>query len=123
MQPYLPLLLSARRCLTWAMLSCLGIVLSPLTTAAADARTGEQIYRQRCTKCHGASGEGTDDNYPNRLLGSKSVDQLARFIAKKMPKDSPQKCDAEEAQKVAKYIYDQFYSEAAQERNKPPRVE
>jgi hypothetical protein len=56
-------------------------------------------------------------------VGSKSLDQLARFIAKKMPKDSPQKCDSQEAQTVAKYIYDTFYSEAAQERNKPPRIE
>ena len=27
-------------------------------------RTGEQIYRQMCASCHGASGEGTDDHYP-----------------------------------------------------------
>jgi len=25
-------------------------------------RTGEQIYRQMCASCHGASGEGTDDH-------------------------------------------------------------
>ncbi len=122
MQPHLPLLLNPRRFLAWTMLSWLGVVLTPLP-AAADTRTGEQVYRQRCVKCHGVSGEGTDDNYPNQLVGNKSVSQLSRFIAKKMPKDSPQKCDNEEAQKVASYIYDKFYSEAAQERNKPPRIE
>jgi len=123
MQPHLPLLLSARRHLTWTMLLPLAIVLNPCVAVAADTRTGEQIYRLRCAKCHGVSGEGTDDNYPNQLAGNKSVAQLARFIAKKMPKDSPQKCDNEEAQKVAAYIYDKFYSDAAQERNKPPRIE
>jgi mono/diheme cytochrome c family protein len=123
MPPHFPFLLGARLCLTWAILSWLGIVLNPLTAVAADTRTGEQIYRQRCAKCHGPSGEGTEDNYPDRLAGNKSVAQLARFIAKKMPKDSPQKCDNEEAQKVAAYIYDKFYSNAAQERNKPPRIE
>jgi len=122
MQTHLWPLLCADRFLTLTILSSLGIVLNPFT-AVAETRTGEQTYRQRCAKCHGASGEGTDDNYPNRLVGDKSVDQLARFIAKKMPKDSPQKCEGEEAQKVAAYIYDAFYSTAAQERNKPPRIE
>src|SRR5205823_14948183 len=123
MQPHMPLLLSPRRCLTWTIVFWLAVVLSPCEAVAADTRTGEQIYRQRCVKCHGASGEGTEDDYPNRLVGNKSVAQLTRFIAKKMPKDSPQKCDNEEAQKVAAYIYDKFYSDAAQERNKPPRIE
>jgi cytochrome c553 len=123
MRPNTLVLLRAHRYLTWALFFCVGIVLCPLSTAWADNRTGEQIYRQRCAKCHGASGEGTDDNYPNRLVGNKSVDQLARFIAKKMPKDSPQKCEGEDAQKVSAYIYDSFYSNAAQERNKPPRIE
>ena len=114
-------LFNARRYLTWMMLSAFILALRTFP-AVADTRTGEQIYRQRCVKCHGASGEGSDD-YPDRLAGDKSVDQLARFIAKKMPKDSPKKCEPEEAQKVATYIFDAFYSEAAQARNKPPRIE
>jgi hypothetical protein len=122
MQPSVPLLLSARRYPARAMLSLLGILLIPIPSIAGDTRTGEQIYRQRCVKCHGPSGEGSDD-YPNRLAGDKSVTALARFIAKKMPKDSSKKCDAEEAQKVASYIFDAFYSSAAQERNQPPRIE
>lgn len=122
MQPFVPLLLGVRRHPIWAALSWLGIMLIPIPCIAADNRTGEQIYRQRCVKCHGAAGEGSDD-YPNRLAGDKSVEALARFITKKMPKDSPKKCDTEEAQKVAPYIFDAFYSSAAQERNKPPRIE
>jgi hypothetical protein len=101
----------------------LGLGLFPLTAVGADGRAGEQIYRQRCAKCHGTSAEGTEDNYPNRLVGNKSVAQLASFIAKKMPKDSKQKCDAEEAQQVATYIFEAFYSKADQERTKPPRIE
>ncbi len=49
--------------------------------------------------------------------------QLVRFIAKKMPKDSKRKCEGEEAQKVATYIHEAFYSKAAQERIKTPRIE
>src|SRR5207253_8516164 len=99
------------------------LVLIPVRTLAADGMTGEQIYRQRCASCHGAKGEDTEDNYPNPLVGEKSVVQLANFIARKMPKDSPDKCKGPDAGKVAAYIYETFYSKEAQERNKPPRIE
>jgi mono/diheme cytochrome c family protein len=92
-------------------------------TALAEGRSGEQIYRQQCASCHGEKGEGSDENYPKPLAGTKSVDQLARLIAKSMPKDAPKKCTGEDAQKVAAYIYEAFYSEAAQARKKPPRIE
>ena len=98
-------------------------MLIPVRTVAADGMTGEQIYRQRCASCHGAKGEGTEDNYPNPLVGEKSVVQLANFIARKMPKDSPDKCKGPDADKVAAYIYETFYSKEAQDRNKPPRIE
>src|SRR5207248_5804973 len=45
------------------------------------------------------------------------------LIAKTMPKDADEKCPPADAQKVAAYIHDTFYSPAAQARNKPPRVE
>jgi hypothetical protein len=89
---------------------------------AAEGRSGEQIYRKDCAACHGAKGEGGDE-YPQPLVGDRSVAQLARFIAKSMPKDAPKKCSREEAEKVAAYIYEAFYSRIAQERNKPPRIE
>lgn len=89
---------------------------------AADARTGEQIYRQQCASCHGAKGEGSDE-YKRALMGDRSVSQLTRFIAKSMPKDSDKKCTGEDAQRVAVYIYEAFYSKTAQARNKPPRIE
>jgi cytochrome c553 len=89
---------------------------------AAEARTGEQIYRQQCATCHGTKGEGSDE-YPRPLMGDRSVAQLARLIAKSMPKDVDEKCSREDAQKVAVYIYEAFYSKTAQARNKPPRIE
>ncbi len=89
---------------------------------AEEARTGEQIYRQQCTSCHGAKGEGSDE-YKRPLMGDRSVAQLARFIAKSMPKDTDKKCTGEDAEKVAVYIYEAFYSKTAQARNKPPRIE
>ncbi len=86
-------------------------------------RTGEEIYRQQCATCHGAAGQGTVDNYPHPLAGDKSSEQLSAFIAKSMPEDDPGTCIGEDAKNVAAYIFDSFYSPAAQARNKPPRVE
>ncbi len=50
---------------------------------------------------------------------------LARLIAKTMPEDAPGECVGEDAEKVAAYIYESFYSKAAQARNKfqAPRIE
>jgi hypothetical protein len=57
------------------------------------------------------------------LAGDRSVAQLSRLIAKTMPEDEPGTCVGEDAEKVAGYIYDNFYSKAAQAKNKPPRIE
>lgn len=89
---------------------------------AVEGRTGEQIYRQQCVSCHGTKGEGSDE-YERPLVGDRSVVQLTRLIAKSMPKDADKKCSGEDAQKVAVYIYETFYSKTAQERNRPPRIE
>jgi cytochrome c553 len=101
----------------------LGCLLTSFPGQAAESQTGERIYRQQCASCHGAAGEGTDENYPRPLLGDRSVAQLARLIAKTMPKDAPKKCAGPDAEKVAAYIHDTFYSKTAQARNKPPRIE
>ncbi len=93
--------------------------------AAGPDRTGEQTYRQKCASCHGAAGEGTDDEYPRALVGDRSVAALSRLISKTMPADAPGECVGEDAEKVAAYIYESFYSKAAQARNQRelPRIE
>jgi cytochrome c553 len=109
--------------LSSAVLLGLAVPAFPLTAAAAEGRTGEQIFRQQCARCHGPKGEGTEEDYPRPLEGQRTVAQLSRLIARTMPKDADQKCPPEDAQKVAAYIHDAFYSSAAQARNKPVRVE
>jgi len=89
----------------------------------AEEPTGEMIYQSQCARCHGAAGEGSDENYADPLVGDHSVAQLAALIAETMPEDTDEKCPPEEAQKVAAYIYESFYSPEAQFRNKPARVE
>jgi cytochrome c5 len=91
-----------------------------LAGAPAKPRDGEQIYRQMCASCHGPSGEGTVDHYPKILAGERSITSLAKLIAKTMPEDSPGTCVGPDADRVAAYMYDAFYSKPAQERNKLP---
>lgn len=92
------------------------------SVVAADAPSGEKIYKAKCLSCHGATGEGSD-KYDKLLVGDRSVAQLSKVIAKTMPDDAPETLSAEESRAVATYIYDAFYSRAARERNKPPRIE
>jgi mono/diheme cytochrome c family protein len=120
MRTWFSTIASSLMLLSWTSLGALGFARAPAT--AAD-QTGEQIFKQRCTKCHGPSGEGTEDEYPHPLAGERTVAQLSRVIAKTMPKDAAEKCSAADAEKVASYIYDTFYSRAARERNRPPRFE
>ncbi len=111
------------------MQSCLErlLLMALLAVCANNARgeepTGAQIYQDQCARCHGAAGEGTEENYPEPLVGDHSIAQLAALIAETMPADTEQKCPPTEAHKIAAYIYEAFYSPEAQFRNKPARVE
>ncbi len=79
--------------------------------------------RSFAQSCHGKAGQGTDKEYLEPLLGEKSVNELALLIEKTMPKDRAGECVGEDARKVAAYIHEAFYSPAAQERNRPARIE
>src|SRR5262249_47801201 len=57
------------------------------------------------------------------LAGKRALPQLARYIARSMPEDAPGTLSSAEAEKVAAYIFDAFYSPEAQPRKKTPRVE
>ena len=98
----------------------LALAAVPGVTAAGP--TGEQVYARQCARCHGPAGEGTKD-YPTPLAGDRSVPSLAKLIARTMPEDDPGTCTGPDAEAVARYIHDAFYSPAARARNKPPRVE
>jgi hypothetical protein len=104
----------------------LGAALVALATfaplAPGQERTGEQIYKQMCARCHGPKGEGAK-NYPQPLTGDKSVAQLAGLIDRTMPEGEPEKLDAEGSKKVAAFMFDAFYSPTAQAKLNPPRIE
>ncbi|HVR87580.1 MAG TPA: DUF1592 domain-containing protein [Planctomycetota bacterium] len=92
------------------------------SSAWADDQSGEQIYAKKCLSCHGKNGEGSKD-HPELLIGDRSLEKLTAYVARSMPEDKPGTCIGDEAKKVSAYIYDAFYSRAAQARNKPPHIE
>ena len=53
-------------------------------------------------------------------MGNRSQPQLAKYIAKSMPEDDPGTCTGADAEKVAAFIFEAFYSPAAQARKKAP---
>ena len=99
---------------------------SPCTSSSSAAEptaAGATIYRNLCASCHGEQGEGVAKHYALPLYGDRSVGELTELIERTMPEGEPEKCVGDEARLVAQYIYDAFYSPAAQARNKPARVE
>jgi cytochrome c553 len=91
--------------------------------AANKELTGEQIWAAQCARCHGKMGEGTEEHYPDPLVGDMHVSELAALIDKTMPEGAPEKLNADESRRVAAYLYDAFYSPVAQARNRPARIE
>ncbi len=91
-------------------------------TAESMRKRGEEIYRQACLDCHGENGEGVEDQYADPLVGDLTVGGLSELIAETMPEGDPEDCVGEDAEAVAHYVHYNFYSDAAQVRNRPPRV-
>jgi hypothetical protein len=115
--------LDFRSHLAWQFLGVLGWILAitPLPTAASP--NGAKIYRSQCAKCHGPKGEGVEDEYADPLEGDWSLEKLAHYIDKNMPDNNPKKCVGADAEAVAKYINNSFYSREARLRNHPIRIE
>ena len=125
--PSLPILRRARtfcvRCCAVEVLTMVALGVLVRDANADETLTGQQIYRAQCAVCHGAAGEGVDEHYPQPLAGDRSLLELTEYIDKSMPEDEPEKCVGEDAKNVAAYIFEAFYSAAAQARNQPVRVE
>ena len=75
--------------------------------------TGPAIYEKHCATCHGANGEGVEEECEDPLEGDRSLASLTRYIDKRMPEDDPHVVVGEDAKQVAEYIYGAFYSPAA----------
>ena len=98
-------------------------LLAQTTAMAKPVLSGEFIYANQCAKCHGNKGQGVVDEYDEPLIGDWPVEKLTRVITRTMPEDDPKKCVGDDAELVARYIFEAFYSPEAQARNNPPRIE
>ncbi|MCA9185154.1 MAG: DUF1592 domain-containing protein, partial [Planctomycetales bacterium] len=108
------------------ILTAIASCLMPVTNLYASDSTGATIYAQHCANCHGADGQGADDGYQQPIFGDDSVAELASYIDRKMPEGEHELCVGDDARLVARYIYDEFYSFAAQQRKglvSVPRIE
>ena len=100
----------------------LAISFAQTTGLAKPELSGPAIYANRCAKCHGDKGQGVADEYDEPLVGDWPIEKLVRVITRTMPEDDPKKCVGDEAELVARYIFDAFYSLDARARNQPPRI-
>lgn len=97
--------------------------LSPLVCAQPDDLSrGQQIYGTNCADCHGADGQGVRGMYEEPLAGDLSRSELADLISRTMPEGEPEKCSGRDAEAVAAYVFDAFYSERARWKRNPPQV-
>lgn len=90
---------------------------------AADVHPGAAIYKTQCASCHGEMGEGVAGKFDEPLTGERSLEALTKKIARTMPEEDPDTCVGEQAEQVAAYIYDAFYSPAAQARLNPVEID
>jgi cytochrome c553 len=89
----------------------------------AAPHPGAKIYQNLCAECHGDKGQGVPDKYDEPLHGNRSVESLAKRIARTMPDDNVGACVGEDSKQVAAYIYEAFYSPQAQARLNPPEFD
>jgi thiosulfate dehydrogenase len=86
-----------------------------IPVAKLDAAAGEDIYKERCTSCHGADGQGVQigdkkagplwgDGSWNDGAGASRVYTLAGIVRYTMPYLNPGSLTDEEAQQVARFI-------------------
>lgn len=102
------------------VLGCVIACSGPSTVATAN---GAHVYEQKCAACHGNNGQGVEGKYAEALYGDRPLPKLARYIHQNMPDDHPETLSLPEAQAVATYVYDAFYSPPAQARLHPTRIE
>jgi len=88
-----------------------------VTPEELENHPGKVVYKKTCIECHGENGEGVEDKADDPLFGNQSLASLAGKIVRTMPEDDEDSCVGDEADAVADYIYQAFYSPEARARN------
>lgn len=87
-----------------------------------QSEVGRAIYKKLCAACHGERGQGAEE-YRRRLEGDLSLPQLAELIRETMPEEDPGSLSEQAALDVGRFVFEQYYSPIARERNRPARIE
>ena len=86
------------------------LTFSDSANAEDQLEKGRKIYQSQCVDCHGDQGQGVESVYPSPLIGDLAVRELSAYISKAMPEGEPETCVAADADAVAAYIHQEFYS-------------
>ncbi|TNJ67133.1 c-type cytochrome [Paenibacillus hemerocallicola] len=77
-------------------------------TAAVEALSGEELYKQNCMACHATDGAGigrnpalVNDRFKKRY---GAYDRAFAFISEKMPENAPGSLREEEYEAIVKYV-------------------
>lgn len=97
----------------FAVVLILSLYLASDSVGQSPDEDGARVYQQKCASCHGEQGQGVAGVYDAAIFGERSVAELTRLIERTMPEGEPEACVAEEAELVARYIHQEFYSPAA----------
>ncbi|QEF98311.1 PA14 domain protein [Stieleria maiorica] len=90
---------------------------SPVTAPAEDsvhsAHSNQPldiaaVYKEKCQRCHGAHGQGTNDGYSKPLRTDRAIEEITRVIEETMPEEAPESCVGEEATQLARYIREEL---------------
>lgn len=92
-----------------------------LTWQQACGQNGKAIFQAQCADCHGDQGQGVEGVYDQKLQGVLTLYELENYISETMPEGDAKACQGPDAKAVAQYVYDEFYSLAAQNRRNPPK--
>ncbi|MCF7675550.1 MAG: DUF1592 domain-containing protein [Akkermansiaceae bacterium] len=96
------------------------VLLAGGLNAAPD---GAALFQTQCAACHGSRGEGVAGKVDEPLQGKRSLAGLAKYIDRFMPEDHPEKCQGDDANRVAEWIFGAFYSPAARANAQAPRLQ
>jgi hypothetical protein len=102
---------------------CAVLSLEGVLCAGELKHPGEELYMQQCADCHGKQGEGVKEEYEEPLIGERSLPALTKRVKRTMPDDDPGSLTEEQAAQISAYMYEAFYSPAAQARLNPPEIE
>ncbi len=88
------------------ILTLLGI---PSAWCNPEIETGKKLFAQHCAECHGAKGEGVEDEFSKPLVGDWPLKKLIHYVSKTMPDYDPEVVTGKEAEAVSKFIFESFY--------------